>query len=85
MPRPVYLALGIFLLVFLATFPVVIPFMVMKDAMAALRVSNSVSLVMLYLAGFALGQYARYRPWLLGLLMAIIGSVLVVITIALGG
>jgi hypothetical protein len=78
-------ALGIFLLVFLATFPVVIPFIIMKDAMAALRVSNAIALVMLFLAGFALGRYAHYRPWLLGLLMAIIGSVLVVITIALGG
>lgn len=81
-----YLAsLGIFLLVFLATFPVVIPFMVMEDAMNALRVSNGVALVMLFLAGFSLGRYAQYRPWLLGLLMTVIGSVLVVITIALGG
>lgn len=78
-------AAGIFLLVFLATFPVVIPFTVMSDAMEAMRVSNAIALVMLFLAGYSLGHYARHRPWRMGFGMMLLGSVLVMITIALGG
>jgi VIT1/CCC1 family predicted Fe2+/Mn2+ transporter len=78
-------AVGVFLLVFTATFPVVIPFMFMGDAVVALRVSNGIALVMLYLAGYAFGRHAHYRPHWMGLLMTIIGTVLVALTIALGG
>lgn len=78
-------ALGIFLLVFLATFPVVIPFIFMSDPLAALRVSNGIALGMMFLAGYALGRYAQYRPWGMGLIMMLVGTVLVAITIALGG
>ncbi len=78
-------AVGIFLLVFLATFPVVIPFMVMKNSWVALRVSNGIALAMLYLAGFLLGRYAQYSPHRMGLLMTLIGTLLVALTIALGG
>jgi hypothetical protein len=78
-------ALGVFLLVFLATFPVVIPFMFMKDTVAALRVSNGIAIGMLFLAGWALGRYAQHRPLLMGILMTVIGAVLVALTIALGG
>jgi hypothetical protein len=78
-------ALGVFLLVFTATFPVVIPFMVVQDAVTALRISNAIALVMLYLAGYSFGRYAHYRPHGMGLLMTIIGTALVALTIALGG
>lgn len=78
-------ALGIFFLVFLATFPVVIPFLFIGDALTALRVSNAVALVMLFLAGYSFGLYAQHRPLLMGFTMMFIGSVLVAITIALGG
>lgn len=78
-------AVGIFLLVFSSTFPVVIPFVFMTDARAALRISNGIALVMLFLAGYGLARYAGGRPWRFGLLMMLVGSVLVGITIALGG
>lgn len=78
-------ALGVFLLVFLATFPVVVPFIFMDHTLSALRVSNGIALVMLFLAGYAFGSYARHRPWRMGLTMMVIGSLLVGITIALGG
>jgi hypothetical protein len=78
-------ALGVFLLVFTATFPVVIPFMVMRDAVTALRVSNAIALVMLYIAGYSFGRYAHYRPHGMGLIMTFIGTALVALTIALGG
>ena len=78
-------AMGIFLLVFLSTFPVVLPFMFMEATLPALRVSNAVALVMLFSTGYLLGRYAQHRPLRTGLRMALIGTVLVVITIALGG
>lgn len=78
-------AVAVFLAVFLSTFPVVIPFLVVADAGVALRISNGVAIVMLLLAGYAFGRYAGYRPWRMGLWMATAGSALVALTIALGG
>lgn len=78
-------ALGVFLLVFLSTFPVVIPFVVVHNAMLALRISNGIAIVMLFMIGFSQGRHAGFRPWLLGFVMVAIGLVLVAITIALGG
>lgn len=51
-------ALGICLLSFLATFPIVIPFLAFGDARLALRVSNMVAIGMLFLCGYLYGQYA---------------------------
>jgi hypothetical protein len=77
--------IGVFLLVFLSTFPVVIPFMVVQNAARALRVSNAVAIVMLFLTGWAFGRMTGHRPWLVGLSMVVLGSVLVGMTMALGG
>jgi hypothetical protein len=78
-------ALGVFLLVVLATFPVVIPFMLFRETGFALRVSNALSLLMLFMAGWALGRYAGGSPWRSGLAMAVTGAVLIGAIIALGG
>jgi len=79
-------AVAVFLLVFASTFPVVIPFFVFRTVPSfALRVSNGVALAMLYAGGHALGRHEGLRPVPLGLAMMGVGSVLVFITIALGG
>jgi len=78
-------ALGVFLLVFLSTFPVAIPFLVMTDAMRALRISNAIAIVLLFLGGYELAKYSGSPPWRLGLIMVGIGVALVGLTIALGG
>ena len=78
-------AVGIFLLVFLSTFPVVVPFLFMQDARLALRVSNGVAIAMLLGAGCLLAGYAGMRRIRTGLAMVGIGAVLVALTIALGG
>jgi hypothetical protein len=78
-------ALGVCLLVFISTFPVVIPFMFVGNAYTALRVSNAVAIVMLFWCGYAFGRCTGLRPWLTGLAMVAIGAVLVGIAIALGG
>ena len=78
-------AFAVFLWVFLTTFPVVIPFLVMHNAAVALRVSNGVAIVLFFLAGFWLGRAAAIGAWRMGLSMVAVGLVLVGITIALGG
>jgi VIT family len=78
-------ALGVFLLVFLSTFPVVIPFMVMSNAVPALRVSNAIAVVLLFVAGYAFGRITGRRPVAAGIVMVVFGAVLVGLTIALGG
>ena len=78
-------ALGVFLLVFLSTFPIVVPFLVMRQPMPALRVSNAIAIVLLFLAGRSVGHWAGLRSWRTGLAMVGIGVVLVAVTIALGG
>ena len=76
-------AVGIFLLVFFSTFPVVIPFLVVSDAQAALRLSNLVAIVMMFLCGYKLGRYGGYHPWLAGVSMALLGTVLAGLAIVL--
>jgi hypothetical protein len=78
-------ALAVFLLVFLATFPVAIPFIVMRNANAALRVSNAIAIAMLFGAGVAYGRTVGRTPWLVGIAMVLLGGVLVALTMALGG
>ena len=78
-------AVGVFLLVFLATFPVAVPFLVMENATAALRVSNGVAVAMLFVAGVAYGRFVGRSPWAFGISMVVLGAVLVALTIALGG
>jgi hypothetical protein len=78
-------AIGVFLLVFLSTLPVVIPFMFMKNAVPAMRLSNAIAMVMLFLTGYGYGRITGHRPWVRGVFMVALGSILVAITIALGG
>ena len=78
-------ALAIFLIVVAATFPVVLPFMMFADVGVATNVSRGVALAMLFIGGLALGRYAGYGSWKVGLIMVGLGSGLVVAINALGG
>ncbi len=78
-------AAAVFLAVFLTTFPVAIPFLFINKVRLAMRVSNSIAVVMLFLTGYAFGVYAGQRPWKMGICMAIIGGALVAVAVVLGG
>jgi hypothetical protein len=78
-------AFGVFLLVVLSTFPVVIPFVFIDTLALALRVSHFVSVAMLFLGGWLLGRYSGGSPWKGGLALAAIGIALAVAIAALGG
>lgn len=78
-------AFRVFLLVFLSTFPVAIPFLFIPRPILALRISNAVAIVMLFGCGYAFARYSGFRPWRIGLAMVGVGVALVGLTIALGG
>jgi hypothetical protein len=67
---------AVFLVVFLSTFPVVIPFIVMRNAVPALRVSNAIAIVMLFITGYVYGRNVGHHPWLVGISMVLLGTVL---------
>jgi len=75
----------VFLLVFLSTFPVVIPFFVIREVSLALRASNIVAIVMMFATGWSLGRYTGRSGTRTGLGMVALGLALVAITMALGG
>ena len=78
-------ALAIFLIVVAATFPVVLPFALIDDVGLAKNVSRAIAVAMLFFGGLALGRYAGYGSWKVGLLMAGLGIALVGAINALGG
>jgi hypothetical protein len=78
-------AVGIFLIVVATTFPVALPFVIIKDLPTAMLVSRCLTIAMLFGGGFALGRFAGYSGWKEGLSMTALGLVLTVAIIALGG
>jgi len=78
-------AVGVFLLVFVSTFPVVVPFLLIGNVAVALRVSNAVAIVLLFGAGYMLAGYAGLRRVPTGLAMVGLGAALVGLAIVLGG
>ena len=74
-----------FWLVFLASLPAAIPFLVLDNARLALRISNAILLALLFITGYLWARYTLSKPWLVGLIFLFGGIVLVVAAIALGG
>ena len=78
-------AIAVFAWVFLVTLPVAVPFMLWSNVAPAMRISNLIAVVMLFFAGLAYGRHLGRSPWLFGLCTVVLGSVLVALTMALGG
>src|SRR6185369_1037790 len=78
-------ALGVFLLVFLSIFPLILPFFFMHNAASAVRVSNGIALLIMAVAGAAYGRVIGRSPWAFGAGMVLLGSLLVGLVMALGG
>lgn len=77
-------AFAVFLLVSLSVFPVVLPFVFFDDVAIALRTSNAIAIVLLFLTGFTFGLQDG-RPWRTGIVMVLIGVAMVAVAMALGG
>ena len=76
---------GVFLLVVAATLPVVLPFLFVHDPKRALRISNAIAVLLLFVTGYVYGSHTGHRPMWSGLIMTVIGAAMVGMTIALGG
>jgi VIT1/CCC1 family predicted Fe2+/Mn2+ transporter len=63
----------------------VIPFLVMSEAAPALRVSHTIAVSMLFVAGWRLGRHAGQPGWQIGAAMVVVGLLLAIVTIMLGG
>ena len=83
--RDLLAGLGVCLIVFCTTLPLAIPFVLFDEVHRAMRWSNGIAIALLFVAGAAYARNVGGRPWHVGLGMVLMGSVLVAITIALGG
>ncbi|HEY9206528.1 MAG TPA: VIT1/CCC1 transporter family protein [Candidatus Methanoperedens sp.] len=78
-------AISCFFLVFLSTFPVVVPFFIIRELGIAIRISNLIAILMLFAIGYGWARYTNRNRYKAGIAMVFIGSVIVAITVALGG
>lgn len=78
-------AVVVFLLVSATALPGVIPFFLFEDSDLALRVSNAVLVLLLFLGGCRWGHYTDARPWRVGLTVMFLGVSMVLVAVALGG
>jgi VIT1/CCC1 family predicted Fe2+/Mn2+ transporter len=80
-----YGAIASFWLVFFSSIPAALPFLFVRDAWVALRISNAILIAMLFVVGWRWARHTTLRPWLTGLTFTVAGVALVVLAIALGG
>jgi VIT1/CCC1 family predicted Fe2+/Mn2+ transporter len=91
-PRPrgliradLYGAIASFWLVFFGSIPAAVPFLFLEDPWIALRVSNAILILSLFVIGYRWAAYTLLRPWATGLVFMVGGVALVLIAISLGG
>lgn len=78
-------ALGVCLIVVLSTFPAIVPFFFTSDVQLALRISNGIAIVTLFLCGHMFARHAGLPPVPTGLVMVAVGILMVGVSILLGG
>lgn len=79
-------ALGHVLVAVVAVIPSLLPLVLLRSNYdLAIRVSNIVSFIVLFISGYRWGQYTGANPWRTGLLLAAVALVMVLIAIPLGG
>jgi hypothetical protein len=78
-------ALAVFVTVVMATFPPILPFVFLTDVFAAMRWSNGIAIAILCVIGWQLDRYIGHGSRLMRVVVPLIGTVLVAVTIALGG
>ena len=92
-PQPVRLirddvlgALGSVVIAVIAVLPSLAPLLLLRnDPSLAITVSNVVSFLVLFIAGYRWGRYSGSSPWKTGAALAAVCAVMVLIAIPLGG
>jgi VIT1/CCC1 family predicted Fe2+/Mn2+ transporter len=83
--RDIQKSLAIFSVSFAATFPIVMPFIFIEDSIVALRTSNAVGIALMFLCGWSVAKYVGFNKWAGSTVMAVVGTIMAVVTILLGG
>ena len=78
-------AVACFWLVLVSCFPAALPFFIFDNPITALRVSNGLLLLLLFLVGYKWARHVGTNPWLAGGGLLAIGLILVGIAVLLGG
>jgi VIT1/CCC1 family predicted Fe2+/Mn2+ transporter len=78
-------AIGIFLLMVIATFPVAMPFSMIRNVRLALHISNLLAIILMIICGWLLAKYSGFNKIIMSTAMALLGFAMVGITILLGG
>jgi VIT1/CCC1 family predicted Fe2+/Mn2+ transporter len=71
--------------VFACSIPAVLPFLFLDELHLALRISNAILLVLLFVVGYRTAQHTLARPWMAGAAVTLLGVGLVLLAIRLGG
>jgi VIT1/CCC1 family predicted Fe2+/Mn2+ transporter len=80
-----YGAVACFLLVFTTCLPAAVPFVIFSELALALRLSNALLVLMLFVVGYLWAEYAYTNRVIAGLVMVSIGLALVGVAVLLGG
>ena len=75
----------IVILVSAMAIPAALPLLLLDDGYRALRVANTLQIALLFLVGYGWAHHSGASPWPTGLLIALLGVGLVLISVALGG
>jgi hypothetical protein len=78
-------AVAVFCLVFFASLPAALPYLVIHDPWIALRTSNALLIAMLFWVGYSWARHTSFHPLRFGIVLTLLGIVLVAIAIPLGG
>ncbi|QJW99703.1 hypothetical protein FTUN_7326 [Frigoriglobus tundricola] len=78
-------AVAVFILVSATTIPAVVPFLLIDNVRLALRVSNGLLLILLFLTGFRWAALTNINRWRFGFSVMLGGVVMVAIAEVLGG
>jgi VIT1/CCC1 family predicted Fe2+/Mn2+ transporter len=78
-------AIVVWWLVFLTSLPAVLPFVFIDDRFVALRVSNALLLILLFITGYNWARVTHANPWWFGSIALLVGAVMVAVVMAFGG
>ncbi len=78
-------ALSLVLVAILSVLPSLAPFVFLgDDFLLAIRISNTISFTILFIAGYGWGKYTGASPWKTGLILALVGALMVLIAFRSG-
>jgi hypothetical protein len=78
-------AFALFTAMAAGTLPMSLPLLLIPDPDSAIRMSNAVAILSLFVMGYLWARYAGVRPVRTGLIIAMVGTLLVFVAILFGG